>query len=124
MVRRHALLAADQLAASAGNLEIHGTITVQSGGYPMVASAERAQSVELNEENWCRLRDLNPRPTIYKAPIWSAVGLYFKHLQRLPAPSPGPPRHNYGTPNLGSAHSRHRDVRIGRNLISPPVFSC
>jgi hypothetical protein len=59
---------------------------------------------------WCRLRDLNPRPTVYKAPIGSSVGLYFNHLQRLPALSPGPPRHNYGTPNLGSAHSRHRGI--------------
>ena len=51
-------------------------------------------------------------------------GLCINHLQRLPAPSPGPPRHNDGTPNLGSAQSRHRDVRIGHSLISPPAFSC
>jgi len=41
MVRRYAHLAADHLATYAGNLEIHGTITAQSGGYPMVASEER-----------------------------------------------------------------------------------
>lgn len=36
---------------------------------------------------------------------------YFNHLQRLPAPIPAPPRHNYGTPKLRSAHSRHSDFR-------------
>ena len=41
MVRRYAHLAADHLASYAGTLEIHGTITTQSGGYPMVASEER-----------------------------------------------------------------------------------
>jgi hypothetical protein len=88
----------------------------------MVATGKRVYLIDFI---WklCRLRDLNPRPTVYKAPIGSSVGLYFNHLQRLPALSPGPPRHNYGTPNLGSAHSRHRDVRIVHNMISPPVFS-
>ncbi len=42
MVRRYAHLAADHLAAYAGNLEIHGTITAQSEAYPMVATGERA----------------------------------------------------------------------------------
>ena len=31
--------------------------------------------------------------------------LSINHLQRLPAPSPGSPRHNHGTPNLSSTHS-------------------
>src|SRR6267143_47740 len=37
-------------------------------------------------------------------------GLLSNHLQRLPAPSPASPRHNYGTPNLSSSHSRHSGV--------------
>jgi hypothetical protein len=41
-------------------------------------------------------------------------GLSINHLQRLPALSPGPPRHNYGTPNLSSTHSRH--------TIETPMF--
>src|SRR3982074_3396563 len=36
--------------------------------------------------------------------------LSINHLQRLPAPSPASPRHNYGTPNLSSSHSRHSGV--------------
>src|SRR5690348_3996428 len=31
-------------------------------------------------------------------------------LAALAAPFPGPPRHNYGTPNMGSTHSRHRGL--------------
>ena len=42
MVRRYAHLAADHLATYAGKLEIHGTITAQPGGYPMVAREERS----------------------------------------------------------------------------------
>ena len=33
--------------------------------------------------------------------------LSFNNLQRLPAPFPGSPRHNPGTPNLSSIHSWH-----------------
>ena len=82
------------------------------------------KSLNLQKLFWCRLRDLNPRPTVYKAAIGCSRGLCINHLQCLPAPFPGPPRHNYGTSNLGSAHSRHRDVRLGHNLVSPPVSSC
>jgi integrase len=42
MVRRYAHLGADHLAVYAGNLEIHGTNTAQSGEYPLVASGERS----------------------------------------------------------------------------------
>lgn len=42
MVRRYAHLAADHLAVYAGNFEIHGTITAQSGECPTGATGERA----------------------------------------------------------------------------------
>ncbi|MFZ1869287.1 MAG: hypothetical protein WAU49_12465, partial [Steroidobacteraceae bacterium] len=42
MVRRYAHLAADHLAVYAGNLEIHGTITAQSGKCPTGTTGERA----------------------------------------------------------------------------------
>ena len=42
MVRRYAHLAADHLAVYAGDLEIHGTITAQSGECPTDATGERA----------------------------------------------------------------------------------
>ena len=60
---------------------------------------------------------LNPRPTVYRATIGRSMGLFFNHLQRLPAPFPVPPRHNYGTANLSSTHSRHSGLRIGYRLM-------
>ena len=42
MVRRYAHLAAEHLSVYAGNLEIHGTNTAQSGKYPVVATGGRA----------------------------------------------------------------------------------
>ncbi len=66
MVQRYAHLAAEHLSIYAGNLEIHGTNMAQSGEYPRVAPRGRAYIVESIDENWCRLRDLNPRPTVYK----------------------------------------------------------
>ena len=59
------------------------------------------------------LEDLNPRPTVYKTAIKRSMGLLINHLQRLPAPLPGPSRHNYGTPNVSSTHSWHRTLPIG-----------
>ena len=86
MVRRYAHLAADHLAVYASHLEIDGTNRAQSVENPMVATGGRAYGIELIDENWCRLRDLNPRPTVYKAAIWNSRGLYINDLQRLPAP--------------------------------------
>jgi hypothetical protein len=48
-------------------------------------------------------RIFRPRPVVLGVCL-------INHLQRLPAPSPGTPRHNYGTPNLSSSHSWH--IRI------------
>ena len=42
MARRSTHLAANHLAVYAGNLEIHGTITAQSGEGPTGATGERA----------------------------------------------------------------------------------
>ena len=42
MAHRSTHLAADPLAVYAGNLEIHGTITTQSGEGPTGATGERA----------------------------------------------------------------------------------
>ena len=79
-------------------------------------------SLKFSELDWCRLRDLNPRPTSYKAAIGSSTGLCINHLQRLPAPSPGPPRHNYGTASLGSTLSRHKGFRVRSNLMCLPYY--
>jgi hypothetical protein len=42
----------------------------------------------------------------------------------LPARSPGPPRHNYGSPNLSTAHSWHRGVARRAQVDASPVSSC
>ena len=51
MVRRYAHLAADHLAVYAGDLEIHGTITAQSGECPTDPTGERVSLIELIYEN-------------------------------------------------------------------------
>ncbi|HZT04126.1 MAG TPA: hypothetical protein VFA39_17890 [Steroidobacteraceae bacterium] len=51
MVRRYAHLATDYLADYTRNLEIHGTNRAQSGKCPTVATGERAQLIELFDEN-------------------------------------------------------------------------
>ena len=56
-------------------------------------------------------------------------GLLINHLQRLPAPSPGPPRHNHGTPNLSSAHSWHTGIygfiatEVRPSMLCPEAFA-
>src|SRR6185312_4091666 len=47
----------------------------------------------------------NHRHADFQPGLGGSRGLSINHLQRLPAPSPGPPRHNYGTSNLSSTHS-------------------
>jgi hypothetical protein len=49
-------------------------------------------------------------------------GLLINHLQRLPAPSPGTPRHNYGTPSLSSTQSWHI-VANGLIATTLPAFT-
>jgi hypothetical protein len=44
---------------------------------------------------------------IFKPLTGRPRGLFINHLQRLPAPSPGPPWHIPGSPNLSPTHSRH-----------------
>ncbi len=54
-----------------------------------------------------------PGATDFQSGEGDSRGLLINHLQRLPAPSPASPRHNHGTPNLSSSHSRHRALRRG-----------
>ncbi len=51
-------------------------------------------------------------------------GLSVNHLQRLPTPNPATPRHNPGTPNLSSTHSRHIACGGVRAHIFEPESPC
>src|SRR5580700_2635887 len=44
--------------------------------------------------------ELNHRHADFQSANGGPGCLLINHLQRLPALTPGPPRHNYGTPNL------------------------
>jgi len=49
----------------------------------------------------------NCRHADFQTVFGGSKSLTINHLQRLPAPSQGAPRHNHGTLNLSSARSRH-----------------
>jgi hypothetical protein len=61
--------------------------------------------------SWWPGVELNHRHADFQSAVWGSRGLSINHLQRLPAPTPGTPRHNHGTPNLSSTHSRHTGLR-------------
>ena len=63
----------------------------------------------------------NHRHADFQSGEGDSRGLLINHLQRLPAPSPASPRHNYGTPNVSSTHSWHSRVR-GPIANGPSVF--
>ena len=51
----------------------------------------RSQAAESAETILVPAEGFEPRPTVYKAAIGCSRGLSINHLQRLPAPLPGPP---------------------------------
>ena len=52
----------------------------------------------------------NHRHADFQSGEGDSRGLLINHLQRWPAPTRASPRHNPGTPNLSSSHSRHSGV--------------
>jgi hypothetical protein len=74
-----------------------------------------------NFEWWPRAES-NHRHADFQSDEGDFSGLLINHLQRLPAPSPGTPRHNYGTPSLSSTQSWHI-VANGLIATTLPAFT-
>ncbi len=73
-----------------------------------LANADTAISISA-DEHAARLTRLGLPPTRgFSAADGRSRSLSINHLQRLPSPFPGSPRHNPGTPNLSWSRLRHK----------------